>query len=186
VTRRVVSVIGPTSVQSTAAVLGISADAYKRQIRLVARTLARWRVTLAVNGDSETSFVLAHAFLRASDNPVRWYVQRATDPWASGPRSTAVVVSPKDIPASLVRIADVVLCIGFGTGTALEVCLAKFESSARVLVLSELVSDRLPRECGFNRLFYISATSLGPALSSALGPVQEPRTLVAASSGDRG
>jgi hypothetical protein len=93
-----------------------------------------------------------------------------------------MVVPANGIPVSLVRAADVVLCIGFGTGTALEVCLAKFESRAQVLVLRELVSSRLPKECAFDRLSYVSINGLGAALSSVLGPTQEEQTLTRASS----
>jgi hypothetical protein len=168
--------------RSAAVDLGISADSYGEQIRSVARTLARWRVTLAVNGDSESTCVLGRAFLEASENPVHWYVQRATKSCAATARSKTMVVPANGIPVSLVRAADVVLCIGFGTGTALEVCLAKFESRAQVLVLRELVSSRLPKECAFDRLSYVSINGLGAALSSVLGPTQEEQTLTRASS----
>jgi 5-methylthioadenosine/S-adenosylhomocysteine deaminase len=172
-TRPVVTGIGPTSLQAAAVCLGISVDLYAERICSVARTLTRWRVTLAVNGDSESTAVLARAFLEAGENPVCWYVQEATDSRAARVRSTTVVVPPKDIPASLLRAADVVLCVGFGTGTALEVCLAKFESRARVLVLKELVSSRLPKECAFDRLEYVGIDGLATVLSSVLGPGQE-------------
>lgn len=176
-TCRVVTGIGPTSIRSAAIALGISADSYDEQIHLVGRTLARWQVTLAVNGDSESTCVLARAFLEASENPVRWYVQRTSKSLAASVRSEIMVIPANGIPASLVRAADVVLCIGFGTGTALEVCLAKFESRAQVLVLSELVSSRLPRECAFDRLSYISINDLSAALSLVLGPACEKQTL---------
>ena len=169
--RRVVTGIGPSRLRSAAVDLGISTDAYGEQIRSVARTLARWRVTLAVNGDSESTCVLATAFLEASENPVRWFVQRAVGSCAANARFETVIVSPKDIPVSLVGPADVVLCIGFGTGTALEVCLAKFESRAQVFVLRELVSSPLPKECAFDRLSYVRTNDLDAALSSSvLGP----------------
>lgn len=180
-TIRVVTGIGPTSVDSTAAHLGISAELYVERIRSVARTLALWRVTLAVNGDSESTCVLAQAFLEASENPVRWYLQQAIESPAVTARSETVVLPPNDIPATLVRAADVVLCIGLGTGTALEVCLAKFESSAQVFVLTELVSSRLPKECSFERLSYISVSELDTALASVFGKSPERQALARAS-----
>lgn len=173
--------IGPTSLRSAAVALGISADSYGEHIRLVARTLARWHVTLAVNGDSETTNILASAFLESSENSVLWYVQRRTKFLAPSVRSKIIVVPANGIPASLVRDADVVVCIGFGTGTALEVCLAKFESRAQVLVLRELVSNRLPKECSFDRLSYISINRLSAALASVLGPAYEEQTLTCVS-----
>ena len=183
-TNRVVSGIGPTSVDSAAAHLGISVESYVEQIRSVAMTLARWPVTLAVNGDSESTCVLAQAFLEASNNPVRWYLQQAIPSPAVTARSKSVVLQPKDIPASLVRTADVVLCIGFGTGTALEVCLAKFESNAQVFVLTELISSRLPKECSFDRLSYISAAELDAGLASTFGHSSDRRSLAPALSED--
>jgi len=182
-TPRVVTGIGPTSLQSASVNLDISTDRYVAQIRSVARTLARWPVTLAVNGDSESTCLLGRAFLDAGENPVRWYVQEAAEPRAASARSTTVVVPSKDIPTSLLRAADVVLCIGFGTGTALEVCLAKFESCAQVFVVRELVSSRLPKECAFDRLSYVSINDLDAALSSVLGPPRATQTLIRASSG---
>jgi hypothetical protein len=176
-TSRVVTGIGPSDVGSAAANLGISAESYREHICSAAQTLAQWRVTLAVNGDSESTCVLANAFLEASDNPVRWYLQQAMETPVVSARSETVVVPPKDIAVSLVRAAHVVLCIGFGTGTALEVCLAKFESRAHVLVLRELVSNRLPKECTFERLSYISATDLDAALSSVLGRTHGQQSL---------
>jgi hypothetical protein len=182
-TRRVVTGIGPTSLRSASVNLDISIERYIGQIRSVARTLARWRVTLAVNGDSESTYVLGRAFLQAGENRVRWYVQEETQPCAASARSTTVVVPSRDIPVSLLRAADVVLCIGFGTGTALEVCLAKFESFAQVFVVRELVSGRLPKECAFDRLFYVSIDDLSAALSSVFGPPHEKQMLIRASSG---
>ena len=175
-TRRVVTGIGPTSLQSAAVHLGISAESYGKQIRSVARTLARWRVTLAVSGDSESTCVLARAFLEEGENPVCWYIVEEAPDCAASARSTTMALQPKDIPASLLRAADVVLCIGMGTGTALEICLAKFESTAQVLVLKELISSRLPNECTFDRLSYVSINGLGAALSSVLGPAREKQT----------
>lgn len=182
-TSRVVTGIGPTSLRSASVNLDISIERYIGQIRSVARTLARWRVTLAVNGDSESTCVLGRAFLQAGENRVRWYVQEETQPCAASARSTTLIVPSRDIPVSLLRAADAVLCIGFGTGTALEICLAKFESCAQVFVIRELVSSRLPKECAFDRLFYVSINDLSAALSSVFGPPQEKQMLIRVSSG---
>ncbi len=168
----VVAAIGPSSIAQVVRHLGIRAEDYEARICVVAQRLARWPMTLTVNADSESTASFAQRFLIAGGRHVR--LLTSTVGLRAWPAETTELVRlpAKQIPYSLVGLADVILCLGMGTGTALEVCLAKFESEAIVAVMTELVSCRLPRECDFKRLVYLDEMSqldalLGDALRRA-------------------
>jgi len=165
---RVVSAIGPSRLAAAAQCIGAPATVYAEYIREVAFELGQQRITLAVNGDSETTELLARTFLDRGGLTVECYVSDPPRRHRTWPRGTEIVrLPPELIPLALVQTADVVLCVGFGIGTVLEICLAKLHSRAHVLICRHLVSRPLPAECAFDRLSYIdSATQLAAALES--------------------
>lgn len=160
-----VGIIGPQNVDRAATFLGLTSDKYRQTLETIGKILAKFDIDLVFLPDNGASTVCATSYKQhqgkttfgvipndvflSRDSSFNWNV---CDDYILVPNWSSQ-------PPELVKQITILLVLGLGAGTMIELGYAAIYPPSTVIIMKNLVSQELPKEVVIPGLHYLHSTN---------------------------